>query len=651
MWAAAIRRQQSGGLRTHPQVCVCALAEAMPAAAVVSFDASNAFNTIPRQNVLGAVARRAPALLGVANAWLARETTHTYWPHDGAALEVRAQAGVDQGCPLSPAFFAIGIADALSRADARLTHLHPSARIFSYLDDVVVVVPAGLADRACEIVEEELTAAGLTLNRDKTQAWTPARGTALPQQLEARRVDALTVLGNPVPWYDRDDGDGRLPVHGTTDGREVLEKTQRFLQHWRQLRGNGLSAEGAHTLLRTYAQGCATHLLRANYETAWAGQLDDLLWGAYEEFAGFAFDASQREQAKLGLSDGGCAFPSARDTAARAYLGSWALVLPSVAACLGTTSLEGFLSRCPRVARAMRSAEAELDAQGAKDGPINWGSYLAEPRAKLQGYWGKRASAHRRTQLLNILGEDDRIALRESSGTSAGSWLLPRQEGDALIPDAHFHVGLRKRLRADVCAPGARCQHRKRDGTICGVPLDAKGWHALKCGCGGSRDHRHNSLRDWNAPFHQAQTGHMAVTEKLVPAWDRVDTATGELEEARLDVATRDAATGQPIYVAWSVTCAHSDNVERRWARSNNDGLAASQAVGVKRNRYPPSGGELVPAVLESGGRPADELVSFVRSYGQDLPEAERSVVIATAWRRIQRTLVVGNAEMILSAC
>ena len=203
---------------------------------------------------------------------------------------------------------------------------------------------------------------------------------------------------------------------------------------------------------------------------------------------------------------------------------------------------------------------------------------------------------------MQTLGEEDRLALRECSGISAGSWLLPRQEGDPLIPDAHFHLGLRKRLRADVCTPGAPCQHRKRDGTVCGVPMDAKGWHSLKCGCGGSSDHRHNSLRDWNAPFHQAQTGHMAVTEKRVPAWDRVDPETGELEEARLDVATRDAATGQPIYVDWSVTCAHSDNLERRWARSNNDGLAASKAVGVKRNRYPPAGGELVPAVLEKGG-------------------------------------------------
>ena len=62
------------------------------------------------------------------------------------------------------------------------------------------------------------------------------------------------------------------------------------------------------------------------------------------------------------------------------------------------------------------------------------------------------------------------------------------------------------------------------------------------------------------------------------------------------------------------------------------------------------SGGELIPAVLESGGRPADELVAFVRSYGRDLHEADWSAVIATTWRKIQRCLAFGNAEMLLSA-
>ena len=218
------------------------------------------------------------------------------------------------------------------------------------------------------------------------------------------------------------------------------------------------------------------------------------------------------------------------------------------------------------------------------------------------------------------------------------------------MPDRHFLTALRLRLRAPVCPAGATCKHRKKDGQLCGEPLDCKGWHARKCECGGSRNHRHNSLRDWHAPHHQSHTGHFATTEKHVPAWDRTDPNTGELEQARLDVATRDAATGQLIYVDWSVTCEHSTYLPRRRARSNKDGLAASQAVDEKRTRYPPHGGNLVPAVLESGGRPSDELVAFVRTYGHGLPDADRSKVISSTWRQISRVLQCGNAEMVLSA-
>ena len=102
--------------------------------------------------------------------------------------------------------------------------------------------------------------------------------------------------------------------------------------------------------------------------------------------------------------------------------------------------------------------------------------------------------------------------------------------------------------------------------------------------------------------------------------------------------------------VDWSVTCAHSDYAPRRSARSNKDGLAAAQQVDVKRARYPPSGGALVPLVFETGGRASDEAVAFFRSYGSDLPEAERVEVLSDLWRRLSRTLQFGNAEMVLSA-
>ena len=59
--------------------------------------------------------------------------------------------------------------------------------------------------------------------------------------------------------------------------------------------------------------------------------------------------------------------------------------------------------------------------------------------------------------------------------------------------------------------------------------------------------------------------------------------------------------------------------------------VAAADAVRGKRARCPPSGGELVPLVFEAGGRPADEIEAFVRSWGAGLDEVERSRVIRYA--------------------
>jgi hypothetical protein len=136
--------------------CITALTEACPTAAVLAFDASNAFNTLPRTQVLAAVRARAPALLPTVTAWLGRATTHTFWDSAGKGLPVHATTGVDQGCPLSPALFAIGIADALEVIHTRLLQLDGGARLFSYLDDIMVVVPANLADAAGTVVHEEM---------------------------------------------------------------------------------------------------------------------------------------------------------------------------------------------------------------------------------------------------------------------------------------------------------------------------------------------------------------------------------------------------------------------------------------------------------------------------------------------------------------
>ena len=148
----------------------------------------------------------------------------------------------------------------------------------------------------------------------------------------------------------------------------------------------------------------------------------------------------------------------------------------------------------------------------------------------------------------------------------------------------------------------------------------------------------------------RALTGHLVAVEQRFPAWDRLDPASGRLEEARLDLAIRDPAFDSSYFVDWRVTCEYSTNEPRRVARSRNDGVAAAQQVAVKRARYPPAGGELAPLVFETGGRPSDEALAFMRCYGHDLPEGERAEALGDVWRGLSRTLQVGNADMVLSA-
>ena len=62
---------------------------------------------------------------------------------------------------------------------------------------------------------------------------------------------------------------------------------------------------------------------------------------------------------------------------------------------------------------------------------------------------------------------------------------------------------------------------------------------------GRSRTGRHNTVRDFTASFHSKVSGYVSATEQRVSAWDRVNARTGRLEEARLDVAARDAASGR----------------------------------------------------------------------------------------------------------
>ena len=84
----------------------------------------------------------------------------------------------------------------------------------------------------------------------------------------------------------------------------------------------------------------------------------------------------------------------------------------------------------------------------------------------------------------------------------------------------------------------------------------------------------HNGIRDWVADTCQVCTGAATSTEQRVPGRNKLNPRTGQVEEAILDVATRDVFTGAPKYLDVAVGCEHDED----FARLPRERLAAQAA-------------------------------------------------------------------------
>ena len=182
--------------------------------------------------------------------------------------------------------------------------------------------------------------------------------------------------------------------------------------------------------------------------------------------------------------------------------------------------------------------------------------------------------------------------------------------------------------------------------------MDPRGKHAIKCAVQGLKLKQHNKIRDWGAKTWEECSGMPTNTEQHVPEWDRVNPRNGRLEEAVLDFASSDPATGGPLFFDTVVYTAHSDNAALLQSHARHAGKAAADAAGDKRTRYAAAGASLQPLPLEAGGHPGEDFIAFVRRCGS-LWEANHPgepSPIPRFWHEVSTLLRVSNAELILSA-
>ena len=134
--------QYALGSRVGPEALIhevqarCAL---NPQLTVVSLDASAAYDGISRASVLRELrdVPEASLLLPFACLWLGRTWTYV-WQQGDRTRRLYQGEGVEQGDPLSPAFFSLGLRAALCSLQG---DLRPDwgERVLAYLDDVTIL--------------------------------------------------------------------------------------------------------------------------------------------------------------------------------------------------------------------------------------------------------------------------------------------------------------------------------------------------------------------------------------------------------------------------------------------------------------------------------------------------------------------------------
>ena len=333
---------------------------------------------------------------------------------------------------------------------------------------------------------------------DKTQEWAADRGAPLPARLAALQADNLLCLGNAVPWLGQQED--RVLVHARADIAAAAGRSR------------VLAARGPWTI-------CGDCGLRCAFPTEGAPSPPPL-----------------RPPRLLA--------PPARPFA----LATWPPARGSA---------PGGASR-PLPAHRPGFRPGRAGAPGRR-----------RLRRRTRKPAGLRAGAA--AQAAGTLGGSRLGGWQEATRGRPPSAALGRRNRDGALPAAPsfraaWQALSRERRRGRTCPSprgGALCQ-RKNEAIrqACNRPLDRKGWHAIVCKEGESRNDRHNRPRGWRCKRRSAHRMRCPL-RAMRARWGR-RLPNGRLEEAELDVAAVDRNAGRRIFVDRAVTCAHSTYAPRR---------------------------------------------------------------------------------------
>ncbi len=648
---------------------LCTAANARPGVWVLAVDLSDAFSSLSRAHIKQAVRDKVPALAPLAEAWLPESTQHVAGGGASRARMVTQWHGVDQGCPMSPGFFALGTAEDLKLGRTAVRRRDADGDCGAFLDDTYFVGLAQGVFPGFEAWKQSIESKGLRVNMRKTQLWSPDPNAELPAEFQhyaIYKVRTLKAVGSTmayvaehaldadwrdVPLTDFSNADALAgmsqPVEGrpapggavgtgvspgaaapVACGQAFLDKQQRYFDELLLLHRHGLPAFEAFQLGRTWAGGACVHLQRAlPLPEAWAERVDDGVVRFVCEI--LQVTTLPRAQLFMKVAEGGFGFGSAVARGPGALLAAWEGGIRATATELGETNIVGVWRRWPGLCKALRAAEAAQGRLAGGHGPAadRWQGLLEGRAGATQKTYTHKVKTYLAKEYMSSLSAIQAAAVLGASGPSAGAW-LDVFEGVSSLADQAFRVAAKRRMHLPLLPAPSHCQNRRLQpagghappGARCGKKVDRHGTHAFQCPRGGGLLRRHNAVRDAVAEWLRGQ-GYQALTEQVIPGWDDASGA------AILDVIYHSGARGR---VCLDVSMVDMVTVA---ARRIPYRPALQRREKAKHSRYPHVG--LVAFVLDARGRWGVEAETWLRQVLSEKPESERQ----DARRRLRATV------------
>jgi hypothetical protein len=572
---------------------------------VLKCDLRNAFNSAPRAPILDAIAEHFPILLAYAICVLCCACFLLY-----GLFVLLSTLGVQQGDPLGPILFAVGLTAACNDLEAGVVDFAAW-----FLDDGTA---GGTLPNLVRFLGQMRAISAWTVNIEKCELISDlsaedAVALGFPPEMQFRSKSDWDLLGCPC-------GSPEAVEAGL---RKVFQRTGVKLEAITHI-----TAHIAFTLLRVCcAFGPAVFFARnAGPSPAFAAH-DAAVRACFSQIVDNVDDAAWA-QAQLPLKRSGLGLRSAAQFASVAFIASRAAVAPLAASIIPSvnvlTRARTVLTECP----ILETSSAAGDIAAA---------VLQEPTKFVKVQHTLTNEIERIADEAVLTGGDStRARLQSTRAPFANAYLVPTHNPDRptkWLSTAEFRIVIRSRLGLRIMEEAGPC-------TLCAGRFsgDIFGHHATSCMCSMRTQCHHDLMRETNLFASAALT---QPSEECCP----FPCAGGSL---RVDTLYRANVGPRPVATDLAITGALA-NSNFKHAASKPAG-AATHYEAVKIAKYEPSanqsGIDFIPLVVDSfgawGERSLPLLLRIARAWGRRTdtpPTVARNIMLTALSLRLQRSM------------